>query len=79
MHIHKLFQPFKKNYDSNIFFNQIFDWEPEPFGIEDGKYEREELVKQLDEKVAEEPKGMPANLKDHIISEADKNKGHVSL
>jgi sodium/potassium-transporting ATPase subunit beta len=55
-----------------IKLNKIFDWEPEPYGVEDGKYDPELLQSELDEAVNQE-NGMPEDLKNHIVSEV---KGH---
>jgi len=53
--------------------NKIYDWKPEPYGVdEDGKYDATLLTTELDEKVAE---GLPVDLKTFILNEVRKNPG----
>ncbi|ODM97857.1 Sodium/potassium-transporting ATPase subunit beta-2 [Orchesella cincta] len=58
-----------------IKLNKIIEWQPEPFGIDENRYSAELLERELEEKVNEEPKGMPPSLKEHILSEVRKNPG----
>jgi len=54
--------------------NKIYDWEPEPFGVDEaGKYDLQLLEKELDELVNDDVLEMPVDLKDHIIAQV-KNK-----
>jgi len=60
-----------------IKLNKIYDWQAEPFGIdEDGRYSPDLLVEDLKDKVEEEPKGMPETLRDYIINLVKKNPGN---
>jgi len=57
-----------------IKLNKIFEWEPEPFGVENNKYDPEALESDLEEKVKDF--GMPADLKAHILAEVKNHAGH---
>jgi len=58
-----------------IKLNKIFDWEPEPFGVdESGKYDAKLLEEELDE-VVDDVAGMPDGLKKHIIAEVKHKPG----
>ncbi|CAL8099438.1 unnamed protein product [Orchesella dallaii] len=61
-----------------IKLNKIYDWEPEPFGIDDdtNKYDKKLLEDELEEKVQEQPKGMPVSLKNYILNEVAKKPGN---
>lgn len=57
-----------------IKLNKIFGWKPEPFGVVDGKYDPDQLDKDLEEKVTQDE--MPEHLKSYILSQARKNPGN---
>jgi sodium/potassium-transporting ATPase subunit beta len=57
-----------------IKLNKIFGWEPEPFGVNDGKYDADGLKKELEELVNQE-NGMPTDLREHILQQVAANKG----
>jgi len=57
-----------------IKLNKIFDWEPEPFGVVNHKYDQQRLEDELKERV--EDYEMPSELKTHIQEEVKKHPGH---
>jgi hypothetical protein len=61
-------------YSNSVFLSeQIFDWEPEGFGINSrGKYDRALLERDLDDKVKNYK--MPTDLKNYILSGANNTK-----
>jgi hypothetical protein len=57
-----------------IKLNKIFGWEPEPFGMKDGKYDALQLKEDLADQVANNQ--MPSKLQDKINKALESSRGN---